>query len=527
MDEELNGGFTLSFTAFPHEDNPGYGLINQECLVEYEGYEFRIKQLRNNPYTKQVTAISSYFDNSDNRKYDTYGGTHTLDEFLTYALQGTGWTFINQDITESVLIPNFGNDNVVKLVDIIRESFKCDMKIEPNRTLRFAKKLGPDNDFQYRYKHNILAITESIDTTKMKTYIEGFGADGLHVKYTSPLASSPGIGIRHAEPVRDDSFKEEAALLEHLKKQLHDYPESSVELDSIELQDKELGETVWLIHERMGIEYQTRVITKRTKIPKNSSTVVLGNYKPKTLSSALAEQRIEIDRNRKETKSRIDQTNEKIVLEVSRLDGDITEAKSSITVTADEIRSEVSAEVVRLDGSIGTLESSISQTAENITLEVNRLDEDIAAIDLRADGIVLDVQALNTSMGDVQSTLSVQAGLIATKVEANGIMSAIEQSEEEILLSATRINLDGITQVNGTLELGKGWEPGGLNGPKVIRFANAGEISYADGFVFRSPTFGHYFNGNVTFLDSGETTKYTVDFSNVTVKGLNVTASFG
>jgi hypothetical protein len=326
MYEETNGAFTLSFVSFTNPNNPGHDLISEESIIEYEGYQFRVKQLRATSIYKNVSAISTYFDNADIWKYDIYGGTHTLDEFLTYVLAGTDWTYINEDINKYVLIPNFGNDNVVKLIDILKSAFECEMKIEPGNILRFANQLGPDNDAQYRYGHNILALSESIDTTKLKTYIEGFGGNGLHITYTSPFASSPGIGIRHAEPIIDDNYHSAYLLQQRIKSELHDYPDSTIELDAVELQDKEIGERVWLIHEKMGIEYQTRVMAKRTKIPKNLSSVVLGNRKPTTVGDLLSSQKVEIDQSRQEYRSKIKQTNDNITLEVSRLDGDMTTA---------------------------------------------------------------------------------------------------------------------------------------------------------------------------------------------------------
>lgn len=362
MYEELNGNFTLSFSSFPHESNPGYNLIEHESIIEYEGYKFRIKQLRTTTFSKEITAVSIYFDNADKRKYDIFGGTHTFDEFMSYTLANTGWTYINEDISKSVLIPNFGNDNVVKLVDILKQAFVCEMKIEPNNVLRFSTKLGPDSDFQYRYKHNILSISESIDTTQLKTYIEGFGANGLHVTYTSPLASNPIIGIRHAEPIYDNNYSTPESMLEYLKTKLYDRPDSAIELSSIELQEKQIGQSVWLIHEKLGMEYQTRVIVKRTKIPKNLSSVILGNYKPQTFSNILASQKVEIDLNNKITRSRIEQTNETIILEVERLDSDI----ASVTLEADEIRTEVGFKVSRDEYEQGVTDQQIfAQTKAN------------------------------------------------------------------------------------------------------------------------------------------------------------------
>lgn len=527
MYEETNGAFTLSFISFFHPGNPGHSLIDQECIVEYEGYEFRIKQLRSDSFSKQVTAVSTYFDRVDDRKYDTYGGTHTFDEFATYLFEGTGLTFINEDIVDPAFIPNFGNDNIVKLTDILKNAFQCEMKIEPNDVLRFAKKIGPDNDTQYRYGHNIITVSENIDTTKLKTYIEGFGANGLHVEYTSPYASIPGIGIRHAEPVYDDRFTQEDSLLDHIKKELHDYPETIIELDAIELQDKELGERVWLIHERLGIEYQTRVMSKRTRIPKHLSTVTLGNVYPKTISGILASQKIEIDRNRTESRSKIEQTNDKIQFEVSRLDGDIVIANSKIIITADEIRSEVtqakteldgkiannsslisqtadtirsevSAEITRLDGIVDTVNSSIAQTASEINLRVDGMETDVSGIINRlstaelkitdsaivsavrtSTGYINDlankantsaIDSLNTRLIYAESSITQNANNIASRVSqsdynGNIITSLINQSATTITLSASKIDLNGITSVNSELNIGNS-----LSGNKFLRF---------------------------------------------------------
>lgn len=445
MYEETNGSFTLSFTSISHPENHGHILLEQEGFVEYEGYEFRIKQLRNSPLSKQIKAVSTYFDNVNTRKYDTYGGTHTLDEFATYVFEGTGWTFVNDDVLESAFIPNFGGENIVKLVETLKAAFQCEMKIEPNKVVRFAKQIGPDNDEHYRYGHNIVSISENIDTTKLRTYIEGYGANDIHVTYTSPLASSPGIGIRHAEPIRDDRFTQEDQLLQHIKNELHDYPESSIELDAIELQDKEVGERVWLIHEKIGIEYQTRVMAKRTRIPKHLSTVVLGNVKPQTISSLLSSQKVELDRNKKETISKIEQTDEMIKLEVSRLDGDIAVAQSQIQMNADEItlrvtKTEYDEGISGMDSRVTDAESSILQNADEIALRVTKSVYDT------------DINGLKTRIGDAESSITQNANEIALKVSQTtyetdindpetGLKSRVTDAESRITQNADEISL--------------------------------------------------------------------------------------
>jgi hypothetical protein len=399
MYQELNGAFTLSFTSYRHIDNPGHDLIMQEGFVEYDGYTFRIKQLRKQINTIQVSCLSTFYDIGDVYRYDIYGGTHTLNEFLMYVLANTGWTWTvtgTIDIELSKLILNFGQNNVIQLMDTLKSTFVFEVNIDRNNQIVISDTLGPDNEFQYRYGHNIIALTESIDTTKLKTYIEGFGANGIHVTYTSPYASNPGIGIRHADPIYDDSYTDSNTLLEYIKTQLYDHPDSIFELDDAILIDKELGERVWVIHERMGIEYQARVLSRRIKIPNSLSSVVLGTYLPQSTSiiNELVSQRVDIDKNNAISRSRIDQTNAKIVLEVTRLDGVDATLQSSITVTADEIRSEVSSEVTRLDGRVDSSNSVISQQADEILLRVTQ-DGVISAINLTPEAIRISAEKIN------------------------------------------------------------------------------------------------------------------------------------
>lgn len=430
LSEELNGALTLSFSSFFHADNYGHDLIEEQGIVEYEGYTFRIKQLKTTRNQKQVSAISTYFDNVGKRKYDTFGGTHTLNEFLDYALADTGWTYTNVDVTSSAFVPNFGHDNVVKLIDTLLTSFDCEMKIEANNTLIFAKQIGADNDAQYRYGHNIKALSENIDTTKLATYIEGYGADGLKVVYTSPNEST--FGLIHAEPVNDERYLIADNLLERIKQEIVDYPETAIELDAIELQEKEIGERVWLIHEKLGIEYQTRIMSKKTRYPKTLSSVVLGNRLQQSLSDLFAEQSVAISENQKQTRSKFEQTDSMIALTVTQVDdvdNRLKSAESSITINADSITSKVSQteidnsintlktnDINPLAGRVSTAESSITQNATDITSKVSQTDYNgntIASM-INQSATTIDIQASKINLTGAVTVLSDITGNLGT-----------------------------------------------------------------------------------------------------------------
>lgn len=400
INEEVNGDFSLSFVCIKTEKNEhSYGMLQEESLVEHEGQEYRVKKMEELRYQKRVKAPHIFFELINVRQDEVFGGTKTLDDFATFSLTGTDWTFENVDVSGSVLIPNFGEDNVVSLIKTICTAFGCEVKIEPGKRLRFLKEIGQEKDDQFRYGHNTKSIKRSVDTSNLSTVIKGYGGNGLVVTYTSP--NYVKYGMRYAEPFRDERFTIEESMIERLKKELRDIPEVSIEMEVLVLGfDPDIGDKVWLIYEPMGIEFQTRIMSKK-KYPfaKKSPVVTLSNKK-KTVTDHLTKTKIDIKENQKETRSKFEQTNERI------------------------------------------------------SLEVERIDDSIATLEIQADNITLSVQSLDTRMGSAESTLSVQAGMISSKVSYGDVISAIEQSPETIKMSANRIELSGITEVAHTLQIG-------------------------------------------------------------------------
>ena len=427
--EQVNGEYSLSFVCFNTKNNQyAYPLVQEESTVELDGHEFRIKQMTEVRDRKEVHAQHIFFDLVDHYQEGTYGGTHTLDEFATYALKGTGFTFENVDVTGSAFIPNFGEGNVVALVRQICDAFGCEVQIMPGRHLRFMKQIGADKDEQFRYKHNIKTIKKSVDTTKLATAIKGYGANGLVVEYHSP--NEVIYGTRWAEPIKDDRYTIAESLLERLKQELVDVPEVSIELELSQLGfDVELGDRVWVIYEPLGIDFQTRVMEiKRYPFTKRSPVVTLSNKK-RVFTDILTETKIEIDENKKETRSRIEQTNERI------------------------------------------------------TMEVERIDESIATLQIEADNIQLSVQSLDSRLGNAEAQLVIQANQIEQKVsysDYNGveIVSRINQTPTTVTIEAEKINLDGITRVNSALWVGA---PGDYATAKAVNFRSGASISVLAG----------------------------------------------
>jgi Prophage endopeptidase tail/Prophage endopeptidase tail N-terminal domain len=463
--EQVNGEFSLSFVCFNTKNNQyAYPLVQGESIVELDGHEFRIKQMTEVRDRKKVHAQHIFFDLIDHYQEGTFGGTHTLDEFATYALKGTGFTFENVDVTGGAFIPNFGEGNVVALVRQICDAFGCEVQIMPGRHLRFMKQIGADKDEQFRYKHNIKTIKKSVDTTKLATAIKGYGANGLVVEYHSPNEAI--YGTRWAEPIKDDQYTTAESLTERLKQELVDVPEVSIELELSQLGfDVGLGDRVWVIYEPLGIDFQTRVMEiKRYPFTKRSPVVTLSNKK-RVFTDILTETKIDIEENKKETRSRIEQTNERI------------------------------------------------------TMEVERIDESIATLQIEADNIKLSVQSLDSRLGNAEAQLVIQANQIEQKVSysdynGNEIASRINQTATTVTIEANKIDLNGITQVNQALWIG---EPYDYATDKAINFrSNATLMSpaYSDSVMLDTMGNIHLRAGGLLRFDSpdgGITT--TIDFS--------------
>lgn len=420
MDEEVNGSLVVKFTSFSVPNNPGHILIDERPIFTVDGYDFRLAQLKGNDKRKDVTAVSTFYDLVGTRQEAIYGGTHTLNEFASFIFQGTGWTFTNE-VPGSRLIPNFGENNVIVLKDALCSAFECEMKIMLNNHVHFSPKIGPDNDAQYRRGHNIKSLAESVDWSKMRTQITGHGANGLVVTYTSPNAEKYGVHV--ADPITDDEITESSTMLERLKSELVDYPEAYFELDAVELTNKELGERVWLIDEVMGIEYQTRVLSKKTIIRGNklvTSSVILGTTLPRKNADLLVNQKVEIDENKKEYRTKFLQTNQLIQLNAEQVD---------VSIAALELK------------------------ADNISISVNnRITNEVAAINVKASEISLKVTNLDSRMQGAESSINIQAGQIESKVsqyEFNGqtITSKIIQTPSAISQMAQNLILQGLVTV--------------------------------------------------------------------------------
>ncbi|MDP1419226.1 phage tail protein [Peribacillus simplex] len=269
----LNGDKSLSFNIYRSFSNEeSFDLIQGQCLIEVDDDYFRVKQvgkqLRSSTQYKTVSCLHVLFDLEKNRVYSTLNNTVSIEQAMTLITANTKFTFTVEGTFDGVVFEEFGKDDSYTLLQKVLEEYGAELEVKKFH-ITLKKRIGVDNDFQFRYKHNITAVDEQIDTNDLTTYIEGTGkldANGkplISVSYESPNASV--FGRLHADPISNETFTIAENLRNHIASKLQDTPKISIKFDYHTVvgeigQEIGKGDAGWLIHEALGIEIYTRVV---------------------------------------------------------------------------------------------------------------------------------------------------------------------------------------------------------------------------------------------------------------------------
>lgn len=233
----------------------------------------------------EIKAIPLFFDDFDNdRIYDNINKHMTAIDAFTTLFNGTNYDFVLVDRFDAVQWEGFGaGETRLETFKRCLERYKCEFRISGN-VIYLERQIGRDTQFQYRHRLNSTNIEEEIDADEMWTYAKGYGDYGndgvssdeseedwenakLIEEYTSPLADI--IGIRHAPPIKDGRITRKAKMQESLKELVDESLKVSVSADVYDLQKQgypvaqsEVGDRVFLIDERIGLDDEVRVISQ-------------------------------------------------------------------------------------------------------------------------------------------------------------------------------------------------------------------------------------------------------------------------
>ncbi|MEK4630311.1 hypothetical protein MKZ17_19220 [Solibacillus sp. FSL R7-0682] len=175
----------------------------------------------------------------------------------------------------------------------------------------------------------------------------------------------------------------------------------------------------------------------------------------------------------------------------------VDEAKQEYRSKFDQTDSRITLEVDQLDKSI----AAIDIKADNINLSVNnRITNEVAAIDIRANQIALSVSNLEYNSS---ASINILQNSISLKVDANNLISSINMSPESISISASKINLNGAVMANGS-----------ITGSSTI---NVGTDLYVGNNVYLANG-----SGGTKSIQFGGISRITGDWSNIGISASNV-----
>src|SRR5699024_7532060 len=141
----------------------------------------------------------------------------------------SGYNFVLNGTFTAVQWQGFGEgDTRLEMFKNALNRYKAEFRIVGN-TIYIENLIGRDTEFMYRHRLNASNIVLENDASEFYTFARGYGdyGDGeggedwqdanLIREYTSPLADIPGIGVRHAPPIKNGNITDTATMDEQLK----------------------------------------------------------------------------------------------------------------------------------------------------------------------------------------------------------------------------------------------------------------------------------------------------------------------
>lgn len=238
-------------------------------VIDFSGEEYPIVLYRDvavgNGYQRDISCLHSFYDDMRNHViYDVFTGSRTFVDMMNFIFSGSGYTFNIIDSFYAQSFENFGDDYGLELFKTALDRYKSEFSVN-GKIVTLRAKIGNITDFQYRHKFNLESIERTVDALDFSTYGEGFGKDGLHVIYRSPLADI--YGERPIKAIRDERFTIEENLLDKVKETV----DNSLKLTlTVKLSDlrasgynknhPDEGDTIILVDDRFNLKVDSRIV---------------------------------------------------------------------------------------------------------------------------------------------------------------------------------------------------------------------------------------------------------------------------
>lgn len=286
-DQEINGDERIDIDIEYTDMNSEF-LKKQDDLkmwiILFEGKEYRVISSKQtgfgDKYQISVTAILYMLDwLNTSRIYKRIDESLTVTEAFNIVFDDTPFTYSTVESAPSNRFEGIGEGETrLEIFKTFIERYGYEFLIVGN-VVYLYNQIGNDANFEYRYKVNTQDISKEVDASEMWTHAKGYGnysdddentdvIDKAKLKreYTSPLEKVIGMR-REAPPIRDGRVTKESTMDANLKKIVDESMQISFTADIYDMsqqgydyQHAVLGDRVFLVDERIGLDTEIRVV---------------------------------------------------------------------------------------------------------------------------------------------------------------------------------------------------------------------------------------------------------------------------
>ncbi|MFP3509395.1 prophage endopeptidase tail family protein [Peribacillus sp. SIMBA_075] len=210
----LNGEYSLNFWIYRSSSNScSFDLIQGRSLIQYEDDYFRVTQcgewLEYDTPFKEVTCVNAVItDLETNRVYSELSGSISITQAMNLITNGTKITYSLDGNFRNVTFEKYGENNSYELFKEVLEKFKVEYSVSAFH-ITIKNRIGKDNDFQFRHKHNITGTDRQSDINTLRTYIKGFGKQREETDISTGIKST--LVVDDFDGKWDNSTSEELA----------------------------------------------------------------------------------------------------------------------------------------------------------------------------------------------------------------------------------------------------------------------------------------------------------------------------
>ncbi|MGY0756744.1 phage tail protein [Staphylococcus haemolyticus] len=313
---ELNGDERIDMDI-PYTPMNSLFLNKQDDLkmwiILFENKEYRIISSKmsgyGDKYKVSVVGVLYMLDwLNTHRVYERIDASLTTKEAFDIVFNDTPFTYVTVDSAPSASFEGIGEGATrLEIFKTFIERFEYEFKLV-DKVCYLHNQIGNDANFEYRHKVNTQDIEKEVDASEMYTYMRGYGdyrEDGdaesddkttttttesasgykktsvkviendneedvtkkakLKREYTSPLAAI--IGIREGPPIMNANITKQETMDKQLKDAVNGSVQISFTADIYDMsrhgyrfQHAELGDRVFLVDERIGLDIEIRVV---------------------------------------------------------------------------------------------------------------------------------------------------------------------------------------------------------------------------------------------------------------------------